>query len=117
MQEFHHDHTAWLLQEPSSYLKNLSSQKLHYDPITYKQVTMGRDMAEIPPEELVEYGVDDSINALALYDMLAVDLAEAGLAGVELEVTDADQVVEELAEHQRRGHRRGDRHRSEDALR
>ncbi len=70
---------AWLLQEPSSHLKNLASQRLHYDPITYKQVTGGRDMADIPPEEIVEYGVDDSINALALYGMLQAELQDAGL--------------------------------------
>lgn len=73
---------AWLLQYHSSHLKALTRQLLGRDPITYEQVSAGRDLGEVDPTEdplLVEYGAADSDNTLLIWPRLERELKGAGL--------------------------------------
>ena len=73
---------GWLLQYHSTHLKAMTRQLLGRDPITYEQVTQGRDMSDIDPIEeplLVDYGAADSDNALLMWPRLSRELKEAGL--------------------------------------
>ena len=57
---------AYLLQYPDTSLKTLTRQVLGINPITYSDVTQGRDMADIPPEEVAPYAAADADNARRL---------------------------------------------------
>lgn len=58
---------AALLQYPDTSLKSLARQVLGVDPITYADVTQGRDMDEVPVEEIVPYAAADADNALRIH--------------------------------------------------
>ena len=73
---------AYLLGYHSTHLKNLTRQILGRDPISYEQVTQGRDMSEIPPEEVYEYAAADSDNTLMLWRVLEKGMSKQGLRRV-----------------------------------
>jgi len=57
---------AYLLQYPDTSLKTLTRQVLGINPITYADVTQGRDMSDIPPAEVAPYAAADADNARRL---------------------------------------------------
>ena len=70
---------AWLLQYHSTHLKSLTRQHLGRDPITYEQVTQGRDMSELDEEEIVDYAAADADNTRQLWPRMELELHQAGL--------------------------------------
>ena len=61
---------AYLLGLPSTHLKDLAVQELGLKPITYSEVTDGKDMSELTPEEILDYAAADADNTLRLWDCL-----------------------------------------------
>jgi DNA polymerase-1 len=70
---------AYLLGYLSTGLKSLTRQLLSTDPITYSQVTGGRDMSELEPAEIVQYASGDADNTLRLWLILQPQLEREGL--------------------------------------
>ena len=58
---------AYLLGLPSTHLKDLAVQELGLTPITYSEVTDGKDMSELTPEEILDYAAADADNTLRLW--------------------------------------------------
>ena len=73
---------AYLLGYPSSNLKHLTHQLLGIKPITYDEVTQGRDMGDIPPEEIVDYGAADADHTLQLWPILRDEMDRMGVREV-----------------------------------
>ena len=73
---------AHLLQKHSTHLKHLTRQMLGRDPITYEQVTQGRDMADIEPADIASYAAADADNARLLWKQLSFELDKAGLRDI-----------------------------------
>ena len=92
---------AYLLGLPSTHLKDLAVQELGLKPITYSEVTNGKDMSELEPEEILEYAAADADNALRLWDVLKPRLEEKGLYSV-YETIELP-LVPVLADMERRG--------------
>ena len=92
---------AYLLGLPSTHLKDLSVQELGLTPITYSQVTNGRDMSELEPEEILEYAAADADNALRLWQELKPRLDKEGLYNVYRDIE--LPLVPVLAAMERRG--------------
>ena len=65
---------AYLLGLPSTHLKDLAVQELGLTPITYSEVTDGKDMSELTPEEILDYAAADADNTLRLWDELRLRL-------------------------------------------
>jgi uracil-DNA glycosylase family 4 len=70
---------AYLLGYGSTHLKHLTQQLLGESPITYSEATGGRDMGDIDPREVAEYGAADSDHTLRLWDILEPELKSWGL--------------------------------------
>jgi DNA polymerase-1 len=70
---------AYLLQLPSSHLKDLTRDLLGREPISYAQATEGRDMSELDPSEIVDYAAADADNTLQIWQRLKPKLIEEGL--------------------------------------
>ena len=70
---------AYLLQYPDTSLKTLTRQVLGINPITYADVTQGRDMADIPPAEVAPYAAADADNARRLDERFMPQLEKEGL--------------------------------------
>ena len=70
---------AYLLQYPDTSLKTLTRQVLGINPITYADVTQGRDMSDIPPEEVAPYAAADADNARRLDERFMPQLEAEGL--------------------------------------
>ena len=51
----------------SSGLKESSKHYFNYDQVTYQEVTQGRRMDQMTPQEVLSYGADDTIMTAALY--------------------------------------------------
>lgn len=92
---------AWLLGYSDTHLKSLATQMLLEEPVTYERVSQGRDMSEIPPEEVYEYGCADADNTLRLWHILSGQLDEWGLR--ELYEGVEKPLVPVLADMERRG--------------
>ena len=92
---------AYLLGLPSTHLKDLAVQELGLKPITYSEVTDGKDMSELAPEEILEYAAADADNALRLWLELKPRMEEAGVYDVyrDIEIP----LVPVLAAMERRG--------------
>jgi len=73
---------AYLLGLPSTHLKDLAVQELGLIPITYSEVTDGKDMSELTPEEILDYAAADADNALKLWEELKPRLIEEELYSV-----------------------------------
>ena len=74
---------AYLLGYQNTSLKALARQLLGRDPVTYEQVTKGRDMSELAPEEIAEYAAADADNTRRLWlEYLEPELHERGLYGL-----------------------------------
>ena len=73
---------AYLLGLPSTHLKDLAVQELGLSPITYSEVTNGKDMSELTPEEILDYAAADADNALRLWNILKPQLEERELYSV-----------------------------------
>ena len=70
---------AYLLQYPDTSLKTLTRQVLGINPITYAEVTQGRDMSDIPPAEVAPYAAADADNARRLDERFMPQLEKEGL--------------------------------------
>ena len=70
---------AYLLQYPDTSLKTLTRQVLGINPITYADVTQGRDMSDIPPAEVAPYAAADADNARRLDERFMPQLESNGL--------------------------------------
>ena len=73
---------AYLLGLPSTHLKDLAVQELGIKPITYSEVTKGKDMSELTAEEILDYAAADADNTLQLWEMLKPRMEELGVDGV-----------------------------------
>lgn len=73
---------AYLLGEPDTGLKHLARQYLGVQPRTYKEVTGGRDMADLDPSEVTDYAAADADYTRQLWWTLGPKLASAGLVQV-----------------------------------
>ena len=73
---------AYLLGLPSTHLKDLAVQELGIKPITYSEVTGGKDMSELTAEEILPYAAADADNTLQLWDALVTRLREYVLEDV-----------------------------------
>lgn len=58
---------AYVLGEYRVGLKALVKQYLGVDPITYKEVTQGKDMSELQPEDVAEYAAADADHTMRLW--------------------------------------------------
>ena len=92
---------AYLLGLPSTHLKDLAVQELGIKPITYSEVTGGKDMSELTPEEILEYAAADADNTLQLWELLESRLKELKLEGVYNDVE--MPLVPVLSDMERRG--------------
>lgn len=81
---------AYLLDYPSTHLKDLVRQELGRDPISYSDVTGRgaghRDMSELSGEEIYEYAAADADNTLILWGLLRRHLEAEGLMRLYREV-------------------------------
>ena len=73
---------AYILGKPSTGLKDLTQHILGRTPITYAEATGGRDMSDIPPEEIVEYGAADSDHTRQLWFVLSDEMDRMGVRDV-----------------------------------
>jgi DNA polymerase I len=60
---------AYVVGEPRTGLKVLTKQNLGVTPITYDEVTKGKQMSELPPEDIYEYAAMDADHTLSLWPM------------------------------------------------
>ena len=70
---------AYLLGESQTGLKVLTRQHLITDPISYAEVTQGRDMSDLSPSEISEYAASDADHTLRLWALFEPLLKEQGL--------------------------------------
>ena len=70
---------ASLLGYESTHLKHLTRQVLGEEPITYSQATGGKDMGELDPRDVAEYGAADSDHTLRLWHIFERELDAWGL--------------------------------------
>ena len=73
---------AYLLGLPSTHLKDLAVQELGIKPITYTEVTGGKDMSELSAEEILPYAAADADNTLQLWPILYNRMKELELDNV-----------------------------------
>jgi len=73
---------AYLLGESQTGLKVLTRQHLYTDPISYAEVTQGRDMSDLSPSEISEYASSDADHTLRLWALFEPLLKEQGLWSV-----------------------------------
>ena len=92
---------AYLLGMPSTHLKDLAVQELGLTPITYTEVTDGKDMSELAPEEILDYAAADADNTLRLWEELKPRLEQWGLLDIYESVE--MPLVSVLASMERRG--------------
>ena len=70
---------AYLLGESQTGLKVLTRQHLYTDPISYAEVTQGRDMSDLSPSEISEYAASDADHTLRLWSIFEPLLKEQEL--------------------------------------
>ena len=70
---------AYLLGESQTGLKVLTRQHLYTDPISYSEVTQGRDMSDLSPSEISDYAASDADHTLRLWALFKPLLEEQGL--------------------------------------
>jgi len=73
---------AYLLDYEQVGLKYLTKRLLNIEPVTYKDVTKGRDMGDIPPEDVASYGAGDAYHTMRLWQLLSGQLRTWGLEHV-----------------------------------
>ena len=73
---------AYLLGESRTGLKTLTKQYLGVRPISYEEVTGGRQMSELAPEDVAEYASMDADHTMRLWPMFNLRLEKAVLGGV-----------------------------------
>ena len=108
---------AYVLGETPTGLKTLAKQWLQVLPETYSEVTQGKDMSELAPEDIMSYAAADADNTLRLwhelepllhsngvYDLyknvelpLVPVLAEMEGRGVLIDLETVDEVIGKLA--------------------
>ena len=70
---------AYLLGETQTGLKVLTRQHRYTDPISYGEVTQGRDMSDLSPSEISDYASSDADHTLRLWSLFQPLLIEQGL--------------------------------------
>lgn len=60
---------SYVDENEESHLKGMSQRLLNYRQISYQEVTGGKMMCEIPAEQVVRYGCDDSLVTAILFDL------------------------------------------------
>ena len=73
---------AYLLGEPRTGLKTLTKQYLGVQPITYEDVTHGKQMSELQPDEIADYASADADHTLRLWPTFVRRLDHDSLRGV-----------------------------------
>lgn len=60
---------SYVDENEESHLKGMSQRLLNYRQISYQEVTGGKMMCEVPAEQVLRYGCDDSLVTAILFDL------------------------------------------------
>ena len=73
---------AYVVGESRTGLKTLTKQTLGIDPISYKEVTGGKQMSDLSAEDITEYAAMDADHALSLWPVYSKRMEDLGVSSI-----------------------------------